>query len=948
MNISLTRPYILLFAPVVIIYIIFLYRKSGRNGASLILPYALKTGAFLLALFMLAGLKLTSSSIIPKDGLITLLVDRSASMNIKLSNVEGAGSNSGNHDELPEDTASVPEKAENTLRSARAIVKKLPASVEHRIILFDVSTTVVADAEKLTYDYVRFDGSGTDIHEALKATLDREGANSHVVLLSDGRHNGSEKAEELAARISPRLHIIPIGDVDSIHDISLSSLKTDDISFAGEELFLKLNIRSSFMEKVPVPLALYRNNSLIDRTMVEIKPGVNKIELSDVPDKTGASIYRVEISPPGNDSVSTNNELAASVNIIKSKISVFLYGSSTGSDFSYLLRALSMDREINLKWTVRAGSRWLGNTEGLPDLKEKEKPELLILHDPDYSDMDEEWIENLKGLISKDGMGLILIAGKQTAASGKRMKSLWKAMPLRPKMPAHYRENWQPVSFDHTYGLLRIHSRPDISSSIWRNVPPVSSGYTNIERTAGAAVFAHNNDEPAAAVHYFGKGRTMSIMTDSLWRAGFAHQSAGNVEPVTQFWRQAVRMTASSTERGTPVSINLPEGPVPARSTPDVEVNVRDERGNPLSDASVTIEANGIQYKAVHNGNGVYSTRLEPVYNGTHQIRASARAGGVVLGAAEATLIVSNAPGELDVLTVNRDYLSSLGRLWEPGNEQELIDHIVKSIGEHKVEITSKASDNTLVIIVLILLLCSEWLIRKIRGFDVMILLILLMPTALAQNNSISNTPLPESNKGVFSIARLKYDGGGDWYNDPSVITNMLSELKSRTGMDAAEEQSIVSPGERALFDHLFVYITGHGNIAFSPEERENLREYVSRGGFIYIDDDYGMDNAARREIRLLFPENELIQLPAEHPIFSLFYRFPKGLPKIHEHDGKAPEALAIVEEGRIVLLYTYESNISDGWASPDVHNTPESLREQAFRFGVNMILYALLSWGGL
>lgn len=194
-----------------------------------------------------------------------------------------------------------------------------------------------------------------------------------------------------------------------------------------------------------------------------------------------------------------------------------------------------------------------------------------------------------------------------------------------------------------------------------------------------------------------------------------------------------------------------------------------------------------------------------------------------------------------------------------------------------------------------------------------------------------------------FTIARVQYDGGGDWYNDPSVIPNLCQEINKRTNIKAADDQVIVTLKDNRIFDYPFLYLTGHGNIVLSDEEIKNLREYLKKGGFLYVDDDYGLDKYFRREIARVFPNKSLQELPSSHPIFSCFYHFENGLPKIHKHNGKRPQAFALFDDyGRMIVLYTYESNISDGWASPDVHKDPQEIRERAFKMGINIIYYVL------
>lgn len=195
----------------------------------------------------------------------------------------------------------------------------------------------------------------------------------------------------------------------------------------------------------------------------------------------------------------------------------------------------------------------------------------------------------------------------------------------------------------------------------------------------------------------------------------------------------------------------------------------------------------------------------------------------------------------------------------------------------------------------------------------------------------------------VLKVARLKYGGGGDWYNDRSIIPNLMREVNERTDIEALEEETILELTDPELFQHPFLFMTGHGNIRFSEEEIRRLRLYLSHGGFLYADDDYGMDEAFRREIKRVFPEKDLVELPFSHQIYHILYDFPSGLPKIHEHDNKPPQGFGIVYQGRLVVFYTYETNISDGWADPEVHQDPAEIREQAFRMGLNILIYALL-----
>lgn len=194
-----------------------------------------------------------------------------------------------------------------------------------------------------------------------------------------------------------------------------------------------------------------------------------------------------------------------------------------------------------------------------------------------------------------------------------------------------------------------------------------------------------------------------------------------------------------------------------------------------------------------------------------------------------------------------------------------------------------------------------------------------------------------------FVIARAKYDGGGDWYNDPSSELNMLRFLKENSSIDVdVRSEVFVEVGSEKLFSYPFVFMTGHGNIRLSDREAANLRNYLENGGFLYVDDDYGFDKAFRREIKKVFPDRELVELPFDHGIYHTHFPFPNGLPKIHEHDEKAPQGFGIFHEGRLVLFYTYESNLADGWADPDVHKDPEEIRRKSLQMGMNIIVWAL------
>jgi hypothetical protein len=191
-----------------------------------------------------------------------------------------------------------------------------------------------------------------------------------------------------------------------------------------------------------------------------------------------------------------------------------------------------------------------------------------------------------------------------------------------------------------------------------------------------------------------------------------------------------------------------------------------------------------------------------------------------------------------------------------------------------------------------------------------------------------------------FQIARVQYDGGGDWYNDPDVIPNLVRELESRTGVRAAPDEAKLELSDPELFRYPILYLTGHGNVRLEESEVLGLRKYLESGGFLYADDDYGMDPSFRREMGRVLPESEWVELPFDHPVFHIFYEFPDGAPKIHEHEEGPPKTFGLLVKGRLAVLYTFNTNISDGWT--EAHEDPPEVREQAFRMGINIVLYAL------
>ncbi|MBT4784246.1 MAG: DUF4159 domain-containing protein [Candidatus Marinimicrobia bacterium] len=193
-----------------------------------------------------------------------------------------------------------------------------------------------------------------------------------------------------------------------------------------------------------------------------------------------------------------------------------------------------------------------------------------------------------------------------------------------------------------------------------------------------------------------------------------------------------------------------------------------------------------------------------------------------------------------------------------------------------------------------------------------------------------------------FSIARVHYDGGGDWYGDPSSIPNLLNFINENTSIAVNLEEVKIKLTDSDLYYYPFLYLTGHGNIRFSEDEIGILREYLKKGGFLHADDNYGMDKSFRREMKRVFPEKEWVELSYNHEIFHTFYEFPNGLPKIHEHDGKPAQALGLFEGERLIVFYTYETDLGDGWEDIEVHKDPQYLHEAALKMGVNIIWFAL------
>lgn len=191
-----------------------------------------------------------------------------------------------------------------------------------------------------------------------------------------------------------------------------------------------------------------------------------------------------------------------------------------------------------------------------------------------------------------------------------------------------------------------------------------------------------------------------------------------------------------------------------------------------------------------------------------------------------------------------------------------------------------------------------------------------------------------------LKLAKLKYDGGGDWYANKTALPNLIDFCKRNLKMHLAAEEDIVEVSSPEIFLYPFVYMTGHGNVVFSSSEAENLRKYLIGGGFLHIDDNYGLDQFIRLEIKKVFPELEFVEIPFDHPIYHQKYEFTKGVPKIHEHDGKPSQGLGLFYEGRLVCFYSYESDLGNGWEDQRIYNDPQALRIEALKMGANILSY--------
>jgi hypothetical protein len=194
----------------------------------------------------------------------------------------------------------------------------------------------------------------------------------------------------------------------------------------------------------------------------------------------------------------------------------------------------------------------------------------------------------------------------------------------------------------------------------------------------------------------------------------------------------------------------------------------------------------------------------------------------------------------------------------------------------------------------------------------------------------------------LMTIGRLHYDGGGDWYANPSSLPNLLEAIHTRTTLRVAPQERVVTLRDDDLWNLPYIYMTGHGNVRFGDDDLLTLRRYLQQGGFLHVDDNYGMDASIRRELARLFPGEELVEVPLDHPIYHLIYDFPKGIPKIHEHDKEPAQGFGIFLDRRLAVYYSYQTDLGDGWEDPEVHRDPEGKREAALRMGVNLFAYAV------
>ena len=204
--------------------------------------------------------------------------------------------------------------------------------------------------------------------------------------------------------------------------------------------------------------------------------------------------------------------------------------------------------------------------------------------------------------------------------------------------------------------------------------------------------------------------------------------------------------------------------------------------------------------------------------------------------------------------------------------------------------------------------------------------------------------PKEIQSENLFKISRIHYSGGGDWYADPSSLPNLLNFISQKTDIKVQLEENVVKVGDNKFNENNYYYMTGHGNIKLEQKEKNILRSKLLNGAFLHADDNYGLDKSFRKLMKEIFPDKSLVEIPPSHEIFNIFYKFPNGLPKIHEHNNQRPQALGLFHKGKLIVLYTYESDLGDGWEDIKVHNVPVYKHEEALKMGTNIIIYFLTS----
>lgn len=221
-------------------------------------------------------------------------------------------------------------------------------------------------------------------------------------------------------------------------------------------------------------------------------------------------------------------------------------------------------------------------------------------------------------------------------------------------------------------------------------------------------------------------------------------------------------------------------------------------------------------------------------------------------------------------------------------------------------------------------------------------LLVLLLATSLGGLYGTASSALAQETSSI-SVARVQYQGGGDWYSDEESLVELLAFARQHTLLDVGPQEDVVELTSDKVFSYPYLYLTGHGNVTFAAAEADRLRRYLLQGGFLHVDDNYGLDQYIREELKKVFPEKELVEVPFDHPIYHTRYDFPDGLPKIHEHDGERPQGYGLFDDsGRLMVFYTHETDLGDGWEPASVHNNPPEKRQAALRMGVNILTYAM------